>query len=295
MSETKEAPVPGPLRHGRSQVGVSTLAAQWYCEQKIELQHRHPEIRPRLAALDRGSEAHEQLSADAVRITREDLERDVAAGKELFLQETRFEADIEGVSVVGVPDLVHLQGRRCDLVLELKFSRRPTLFVDRFIQAQTYGLLLDRNGYELRGTPCVVGVVPSPAGDGAREDKLDALKRTGLLHAILDRCRDLRRSEPWGWKSRGIANPLTLREGPATLQAFPFDPAAVLGHLRWAFDYWKSLREPTATDMAAKCKVCPYNAARVCRFARSAPDRAFRLRPYRDEEGRELLEVSLTR
>jgi hypothetical protein len=284
---------PGPLRHGRHQVGVSTLASQWYCELRIDLKHLHPEIRTWSPALDHGTAAHEQLSAEAAVISRADLEKDVAEGKELYLQESRFEADIDGVPVVGVPDLVHLNGRRCDLVLEMKFSRRPSLFLDRYIQAQAYGLLLERNGFVLDRTPCVVGVVQVPF-EGDRDDKLDYLYRNGVLESILDRCRDLRHREPLGWAGRGERNPVTLRAGPVTLQAVPYNPAAVLGHLRWAFDFWKSLREPSAADSAAKCKVCPYNAARVCGQAKAPPDGAFDLRRIR-EEGQEFLDVRRTR
>ncbi len=293
MTSGVETEVPGPLRHGRNLVGVSTLASQWYCELKIELRHLHPEIRFRSAALDRGTEAHEQLSAGATVISPEEFEKDVAAGKDLLLQESRFQAEVEGVPVVGVPDLVRLRGRRCDLVLEMKFSQRSTLYLDRFIQAQSYGLLLSRNGFELDRTPCVVGIVRAPLG-GERDEKLRALKESGVLHAVLDRCRELRDREPLGWRARGVDNPVTLQEGPVTLQAFPFDAAAVLPHLRWAFDFWKSRREPLASSSAAKCRACPYNAAGVCDRARGAPDRAFRIRKIR-EDGAEVLEVALDR
>jgi len=293
MTPGGEPPAPGPLRHGRSLVGVSTLASQWYCELKIELRHRHPEIRFHSAALDLGTDAHERLSAGATVITRAEFEKDVAAGNDLVLQESRFQAEIDGVPVVGVPDLVRLRGRRCDLVLEMKFSKRSALYLDRFIQAQSYGLLLSRNGFELDRTPCVVGVVRAPLA-GERDEKLRTLKESGILHAILDRCRELRDREPLGWKSRGVENPVTLQEGPVTLQAFPFREAAVLPHLRWAFDFWKSKREPLASSSAAKCRACPYNAAGVCDQARGAPDRAFRVRKLR-ENGADVLEVALDR
>lgn len=293
MSSSGHASAAGPLRHGRRLVGVSTLASQWYCELKIELRHLHPEIRVRSAALDLGTEAHERLSAGATVISRDEFEKDVALGKELFLQESRFEAEIEGVPLVGVPDLVHLQGRRCDLVLEMKFSRRSTLYLDRYIQAQSYALLLARNGFDLGRTPCVVGVFQAPL-EGERNEKFRTLKESGVLQAILDRCRELREREPLGWGARGAENPVTLREGPVTLQAFPFNSAALLPHLRWAFEFWKSLRAPLASASAAKCKACPYNAAGVCLQARGAPDRAFRLEKVR-EEGIEFLDVVLER
>jgi len=291
--DQKEVHEPGPLRHGRRQVGVSTLASQWYCELKIDLKHLHPEIRALSPALDLGTEGHERLSAGARPITREDFEKDVAEGRELYLQESRFEAVIDGVPVIGVPDLVHLQGRRCDLVLEMKFSRRPALYVDRYVQAQTYGLLLAQNGFDMARTACVVGIVPSPL-EGGRDEKLKALRQEGVLHRILDRCWSLAEQDGKRWAARGVKNPLTLQEGPVTLQAFPFKSSDVQEHLRWAFDFWKSRRDPEAATTPAKCKVCPYNAARVCGSAKAPPDRAFRTRTIR-EDGKEFLEVTLTR
>jgi len=293
VSGDTEVPEPGPLRHGRRQVGVSTLASQWYCELKIELKHLHPEIRALSPALDLGTEGHERLSAGARPITRLYFEKDVAECRELYLQESRFEAEIDGVPVVGVPDLVHLQGRRCDLVLEMKFSRRPALYVDRYVQAQTYGLLLAQNGFDMARTACVIGIVPSPV-EGARDEKLNALRQEGVLHRILDRCWSLAEQDGKRWAARGVKNPLTLQEGPVTLQAFPFRSADVREHLGWAFDFWKSRRGPEAATTPAKCKVCPYNAAGVCGSAKARPDRAFRIRTIR-EEGREFLEVTLTR
>src|SRR5204862_5500870 len=99
-----------------------------------------------------------------------------------------FEAPIHDAPIVGVPDLIHLKGRDARLVLEFKFSKRDDLFIDRFIQAQTYGLLLAGSGYGMDRTVCVVGVLPSRAPRRPDESKLEQLGKEGVLRRILDRC-----------------------------------------------------------------------------------------------------------
>lgn len=282
MAETLPA-----LRHGVSGVGVSTLAGQWYCELKVDLKFRHPEISVVSPALARGTAGHGALSADAVPMTPDELAARVRLGEDIFLQESRFSAPIHGAAVIGVPDLVHLRGRDARLVLEFKFSRRDDLFIDRFIQAQAYGLLLEGSGYGMDDTVCVVGVLPSPPSRSPDETAVDRLRKEGVLDRILERCAELR--------ERIVRSPrrifsLRSREESGTLHAFRFEPLGAKRHLRWALDYWNQRREAVATRHASKCRVCPYNAARVCSKARAAPDARFQVLPA-ILDGRPTLEV----
>jgi hypothetical protein len=181
---------PGPrLRHGVPGVGVSTLASQWYCELKIDLKYRHPEISVVSPAMELGSAGHGAISADAVPMTRGELEELVGRGEDVYLQESRFAAPILDAPVVGVPDLIHLKGREARLVLEFKFSRRDDLFIDRFIQAQTYALLLEGSGYRTDDTVCVVGVLPSRAPRDPEASTMEHLRKEGVLRRILERRR----------------------------------------------------------------------------------------------------------
>lgn len=273
---TDPAPPPS-LRHGVARVGVSTLAAQWYCELKIDLAFRHPERVERTPAMDAGTLGHRELSADARPVTAADLEAEIRAGREILLQESRFDGVLEGVPVVGVPDLVYLEGRRLRLVLEFKFSRRPDLFIDRFVQAQTYGLLLSQGGFETEETVCVVGIVPARR-DGASGAPL---REKGLLDGILERCREVAR-EILG-DAGGLSPARTVRTSEITLQAFRFDRAQAVRHLAWALAYWKGAREPLPTRHAPKCRVCSFNAAGLCPRPQAAPAPPRPLPPRRAE------------
>jgi hypothetical protein len=257
---------PSALRHGVARVGVSTLAAQWYCELKIDLAFRHPDVVERTPAMEAGALGHRELSADARPIPREALEAEIRAGRDIVLQESRFDGILDGVPVVGVPDLVDLQGRRCRFVLELKFSRRADLFIDRFVQAQTYALLLSQGGFETEGTVCVVGVVPTGRPESAR--RLRGLREEGVLDGILDRCRAV--AAAMEADAGGLSSPQTVRHAGVTLQAFRFDRPQAVKHLAWALEYWRGRREPVPTPHAAKCRVCPFNAARLCPRPRAA-------------------------
>ena len=273
----EEAAAPSGLRHGVAGVGVSTLAGQWYCELKVDLKYRHPEISVVSPAMARGTAGHGALAADAVPMTPEELEVRVRLGEDVFLQESRFTAPIHEATVVGVPDLIHLQGRDARLVLEFKFSKRDDLFIDRFIQAQTYGLLLEGSGYGMEQTVCVIGVLPSR----------DQLRQERTLDQVLERCAEL--CERIARSPRHVFS-LCSRGESGTLHAFRFDSRTAKNHLRWALDYWKERREAVATRHASKCRVCPFNAARVCSKARAAPDDRFRVLPA-ILDGRPTLEV----
>ena len=282
------APPGRTLRHGVPGIGVSTLASQWYCELKIDLKHRHPEVSISSPALERGTQGHGAFSADAVPISREELDARVRDGEDIYLQESRFTAPIHDAQVIGVPDLIHLKGRDARLVLEFKFSRRDDLFIDRFIQAQTYGLLLEGSGYRMDEAVCVVGVLPSPASRERDESKMDFLRRDGVLRKILDRSAALSKRL---FHSPGRRFSLrSTEEGSGTLHAFRYEPATARRHLRWAMDYWQERREAVATTHSSKCRSCGFNAAGLCAKARSAPDPRLLVQPA-ILDGRPMLEV----
>lgn len=288
-AEPGSAPAEAPtgLRHGLPGVGVSTLAGQWYCELKVDLKYRHPEISVVSPALERGTAGHGAISAGAVPMTHAELEEQVLRGQEIYLQESRFSAPIYDATVIGIPDLIHLKGRDARLVLEFKFSKRADLFIDRFIQAQAYALLLEGSGYRTDRTVCVVGVLPSPEDREPSDSKMEHLKKGGVLPRILDRCAELS-----GRLDRSPRHVFSLRstEETGTLHAFRFEPRTARLHLRWALDYWQGRREAVATTHASKCRVCPFNAARVCAKARTAPDPRLNVLPS-ILDGRPMLEV----
>lgn len=263
------------LLHGLPGVGVSTLAGQWYCEMKTDLSFRHPEIQVSSMAIDSGIEGHEELSADAVPITREDLEEALKRKRQIFLQEYRFHTIFDGVRIIGVPDLIEFRGRRCMLVLEWKFSGRPDPFIDRYVQAQLYGWLLQRNSYDVRGLVCAVCVIPHRPTRLGRASKLELVTELGLIDEIRLRwtvARSRLKQHPMTQKA-----PFTISTDGWVMHAFRYDERAAQKHLEWSLGYWLKQRDPISTRVAAKCRKCPFNAAGVCNKALDAPDKDFRV------------------
>jgi hypothetical protein len=63
----------GRLRFGRSVIVASDIAEQFYCEKKVEMEYLHGEVETEAKAI--GTEAHEKLAEDSVKMKREQLWR----------------------------------------------------------------------------------------------------------------------------------------------------------------------------------------------------------------------------
>jgi hypothetical protein len=63
------------LRFGRSVIVASDIAEQFYCEKKVEMEYLHGEVETE--AKNIGTEAHENLTEDSVKVKREQLWQDI--------------------------------------------------------------------------------------------------------------------------------------------------------------------------------------------------------------------------
>ena len=264
------------LVHGRLCLEVSTMASQWYCEKKTDLSIRHPEIEVQSLALESGTGGHEELSRGAVTITENEFERALKQKKKVLLQESRFEATFDSVRIVGVPDLIEFHGQRGLLVLEFKFSGRSRPFIDRYVQAQLYGWLLQRNGFDVTRLVCAVCVIPHVYGVISRSSKLEMLTERGFLEDITAACTTARKKMSQHPMTNG--KPLTMAEGGWTLHLYRYEESAAEILLRWSFEYWFGNREPMPTKNPAKCRSCPFNAAGACNSTLHSPDAGFKIR-----------------
>lgn len=269
---------PPHLRHGRAGVSVSTLANQWYCELKTHLSLEYPEIKSVSAALEVGIKAHKEASADAMPATREEILEKIRHGDEFYLRESLFRATLDEVPIAGIPDVIHLRGRRCGLLLEFKFSSHKRLFLSYFVQAQLYGLLLEANDLDVGKLKCAVAVVHVPMDASEKRERLQIVQQKGLLADILAGCRKVagRMRSP-----RGFRNAIAEQGHGWTYHVFSFDYATAVERLRDALAYWRGHREPRPTTHLKKCCVCSYNAAGVCKEALTEPDPALRVRRRR--------------
>jgi hypothetical protein len=269
------------LRHGLTCLWPSEIADQWYCEQKVHLQHVHPEVRYEsrlLEAGEAGEAGHADLAAQAEPVTRAQVEQAVREGKRLALSEWVLEGRYRDVPIRGRPDFLALEGREATLLLDFKFSAAYRPFPNHRVQADIYGFLAEATGLSARGL--YVGVVLFPPGGrvaGPREaakakDKLlKRLNKKGTLQEIHDRCLEAR-----GRLLQGKSGwPQVERDGwRAFLERY--DRTRVEGHLAWAMDYWQGYREPQPeTRFHKKCFACPLNAVGLCKHALREPDTNF--------------------
>ncbi|MBI4524054.1 MAG: PD-(D/E)XK nuclease family protein [Deltaproteobacteria bacterium] len=275
------------LAHGRLGVGVSTLSSQWYCEKKTDLSIQHPEVKIQSIDLESGTKGHEELSRDAVPITSKEFEQVLRQKRRVSLQESRFEATFDGIHIVGVPDLVEFRGWQCLLVVEFKFSRRPNPFPDRYIQAQLYGWLLQRNGYDVTGLVCAVCVVPHVSATNSRTSKLEMITELGCLEEV--KAKWIRARKKMKQHAMTKREPLTMEDDTRALHFYRYQESAAEKALRWSLKYWLGNRDPIPTRNPAKCRKCPFNAAAACSSALVAPDTSFRIQR---RKGRVMVQAS---
>lgn len=265
----------GSLLFGLPGVGVSTIATQWYCEKKMDLEYRHKEILVESGAKDLGTQGHDEISKDAKLISEKELKKALSGNRRVVLQETRFIGEFDGVRIIGVPDLLDLRGRRCNYVLEFKFSRRTEPFLDRYVQCQLYGWLLEQQGYIIKSLICAICVIPYAVPASERSERVALLRDFKEIDNILS----MLKASMKNMRNRKLARnaPLTLEHEGCVLHAFSYDKIQAERYLHHSLEYWLGKRESMPTTNAVKCSKCEFNAASVCKSALAIPDRGIRV------------------
>lgn len=239
------------LRHQQEILMVSTLSQQRYCEKKVDLAMRFPEVEPTSPAMEQGAEGHARLEEGAIPVTREEIEASLHRGERLTLFEFPMEGVWEEVPILGRPDLVQLEGKSAKLLVEFKFSRRSTLFPSQQTQANLYGWLLQQNRFDVDSLLCAVAIFPATIP----HVKLLPADLTGGLLKVTEQLRA---------KTFRSAVPILRQEKSFTLHLFPFRPQIAERDLRWAVDYWLGRRAPEPSGSINKCRICRFNAEALC-------------------------------
>ena len=221
------------LRFGRSVVVVSDIAEQFYCEKKVEMEYIHGKVETEAKAI--GTEAHEKLTEDSVKVNREQLWRDIYGDRPVFALEMLLLAKYGDVLLVGKPDSV-LFGRGFPHVLfEYKFSKSDVDYLSYHVQAQTYCVLLDNMGFDT-GKLSYVIVVADPKTKGSRELRravVSTVLKSGLKETV--------------WSVDG-----------ARVYVCKFNRATAKKNLDWALEFWRKSREAETTLNQNKCARCEY-------------------------------------
>jgi hypothetical protein len=229
FSEVKES----KLRFGQKAVTASDISEQFYCEQKIEMQHRFGEIETE--AKMTGTEVHETLLKDTVLVERKELWQKIYGPTPVLARETLFVAKHKDIVIAGKPDAVLFQLGWPLVVFEHKFSKRLVAYQTHHVQARIYGLLLKNMGFDTRLLLYAI-VVAEP---NARKDKSF---KTRVVEAV---------------KANGPKE-ATLELGNARIFLCKYNQENAERDIDWASKFWKKEREAIFADNENKCRACEY-------------------------------------
>jgi CRISPR/Cas system-associated exonuclease Cas4 (RecB family) len=223
----------GKLRFDRSAVLVSDVAGQYYCEKKVEMQYLHGKIETEEKNI--GTEAHEKLTEDAVKVKRDELWQKIYGREPVFALEMFLLAKYGDVFLVGKPDSVLFTRGFPLVVFEYKFSRSCVAYPSYHVQAQTYGVLLDKMGFDTSKLSYAI-VVADPKTKGSID------LRQKAVHTVI---------------SNG-AKEAVYPIGDATVYCNKFNRVNAEKDLAWALEFWKQSREAKPTSNQNKCARCEY-------------------------------------
>ncbi len=224
----------GGLRFGESLVRISTIASQYYCEKKIELQYRYP--RPPTVRMKQGAEGHELVTSEAAPLTREEALETALEVREkpVCLYEFNVGWKNMGIPIIGKVDEAWFRGGNVDLIVERKFSNSPRIYNPYHIQARLYCLGLEKMGFKTDST----------------------IYRIMVFNRSCYQCNKLVNG------SCNIFNPeideYECEQGKAIAFNYPYNKAEITDELNWAMEYWLKKREAVPTMNQAKCRVCDY-------------------------------------
>jgi CRISPR/Cas system-associated exonuclease Cas4 (RecB family) len=223
----------GRYRFGRSVVVASDIAEQFYCEKKVEMEYLHGEVETE--AKNIGTEAHENLTEDSVRVKREELWRKIYGAKPVFALEMFLLAKHGDVVLGGKPDSVLFMRGFPLVVFEYKFSRSGVDYRSYHVQAQTYGVLLVNMGFDTSRLFYAI-VVADPKTRGSRE------LRQSVVRAVTE---------------NGLSEAVLAVDG-AKVYVCRFNRVQAEKDLAWALEFWGNNREAEPTSNPNKCLRCEH-------------------------------------
>ncbi len=263
---TRQRPI--DLLNGPS-VPVYRMADQEFCELKVDLELRHPEIEreihtlpeaaAQLESIDSGKEFHEAVAESAEAISADDISQLVSSQQPFTLIETSLLGRYRSLPLIGRPDALHFDGKGSAWVLEHKVRARPYLTPSDDAQLRLYAFLLrqDRR-FDVRRLSLVCVVTDREAAKKIvtlPEDRRADLAR--LVCKTPPGPSEARRR----WDEHRVRGLGTTRLRAAI---FAYDEAKARNELRFLSGYWLGTRQPMPTRKPQKCSVCRVNALRLC-------------------------------
>lgn len=221
------------LRFGLASVSASSVGQQYFCEKKLEMRFLHGEVETE--AKQTGTEAHDLLLADSVKVEREEIFQRVYLGEELLVREMYLLSKYRDVILVGRPDAVFFYQAKPYMLFEYKFSRSPSPQESYHNQAKVYCKMLQSMGFDVGDLHYALVVIhPSLRSDtGLRERVTNMIVSNGPREVVLE-------------------------EDGANIYVHPYHPDDADRDIDWALGFWKKTREAIPTRNAYKCRSCEY-------------------------------------
>lgn len=221
------------LRFNNSFIIASDIAEQFFCEKKVEMRYIHGDVETEAKTI--GTEAHDKLLEDSVKIGRKELWQKIHGKRPIFALEMHLLAKHKEVVLAGRPDSVLFQNGYPLIVFEYKFTKSKTAYMTYHVQAGTYGILLRNMGFDIsRLFYAIVLADPKARNDKHLKQKVvDVVVKNGPKEAALE-----------------IENVIVY------LHKFNQNDAEK--DLDWAIEFWKNSREAVPTNNSNKCKNCEY-------------------------------------
>ena len=223
----------GLLRFGRSAVVASDVAAQFYCEKKVEMQYVYGRVETESKNV--GTEAHVTLAKDSGKVNREKLWEKIYSGKPIFALEMFLLAKHGDAFLCGKPDSVLFRRGIPLMVFEYKFSKSDVAFPSYHVQAQTYCVLLGKMGFDVsRLFYAIVVADPKTKGSSAF--------RKNVKRKVIE--------------NRSEIAAHSIEDAKIYLNKFNNSCAEI--DLAWALEFWSKKREAKPTTNLNKCDRCEY-------------------------------------
>jgi len=224
------------IRFGQPWVAASSIADQYYCEQKVELRRLLGEIETK--DKQRGSVAHEELASDALETNQEDLFHIIFSDQLTIAHELLLVSRYKDLILVGQPDAVAFHQGRALFVFEFKFSHSRIPYHSYHVQANVYGKILEGIGFDISTLCYVIALIPSST-------KGESTLFTNIVQAVMD----------------NGPQEVTLDIDTSKVYVFPYRSTPAEEDIDWALEYWRSKRDAIPTRNPNKCTRCEYTAS----------------------------------
>lgn len=228
------------LRFGLSWVPVSSIAEQYYCEQKVDLEYKFGEVTKK--EKDEGSKLHEEILAMKV------VDIETIIGKiesdPLLICSFPVLASFNDIVIVGKPDGITFLNSRLTYIIELKTTARnvDALWDSEKVQVDVYSYALEEMGFDCSNLTSLILKI---------DRNINKRVRKIILHTITYLIRNkvpLSNLELF-LKSKGIKIRIHQRK---------YIREEAIKTITWAKDYWTMKREAKPTSKLGKCKICVF-------------------------------------